>query len=119
MAKSLSFSFDMDKLYRVNDSGKLNSFDLSGHGVNLKFDSNNKLHVSKATSTPSGMGAILSTIDNVWQPTFHDGTSSIYIIGIDDILTAGKTAKEFTFDISGNNVLNIRRDGTNLVCVLS
>ena len=111
MANSISLSTDMTKLYLLLDSGLPQEFSLAGNGV-IITSTLGTVHVVAAASSLSNGTAECSITDVAqWQCAFHANTTTLKMIGNDDV-EVGFTAEIKSFDLSKGKVANLRLDST-------
>jgi len=122
--KALSISFDMKKLYDIDSAGGISTLSLtSTHGVKIQSSSAG-LNVARATTSYPGTPRVLKVVEggninNVWKITYHEGTDTIYIVGITDVYGLTKPRK-YTYPLAnGGNVLALKRVGDDIHVVLA
>ena len=111
MAKSISISLDMTKVYLVDDAGSLSSFNLSGDGVEIKLVSG-ALDVSASNGSFNGAFATsLSTSGQQVGLIFYEGSSDNYlsIIGVSDEIDG---IQGDTWDLDSEEVQVFSAEGT-------
>ncbi len=116
MAKSISFSFQMNKFVSTN-SAVATELSLSGNGVNVEVVSE-QLVVTAATSVPSGTPDEYKVADAQFTAVYNKANDIIGIIGVEDLVNGGKVVGG-VYDVSGNKSVNIRFDGTSILVLQS
>lgn len=108
MAKSISLSTDMVKIYLFfPDSTSPQEFSLAGNGVNITSTSGD-VQVAAASSALTEGTDEFSTADVAqWDAVFHENTNQLIMIGNEDI-EAGVTGNVKKYDLSGGGTYNLR-----------
>lgn len=106
MAKSISLSTDMTKIYLIDSNGYSQEFSLAGNGVFITSIVG-EVHVVAANSQlNNGTNEYAVNDASQWQAAYHPITEQALMIGDDDMDPG--VAKLDVYDLSRGSVLNLR-----------